>query len=97
MTLHVRSFARARRRRHIPTFGRICPNIFLQKMIRNDVLSDRKVLQKFIGIGKGLFTSFLVWFGPFKKQWLTGGKESWGGGGVAGGVEGKCKKYLQCH
>ena len=34
--------------------------LFLQKMIRNDVLSDRKVLQRFRGIGKWLFTSFLV-------------------------------------
>ena len=41
-------------------WSNLSQHFFLQKMIRNDVLSDRKVLQRFIDIGKGLFTSFLV-------------------------------------
>ena len=36
------------------------PTIFLQKMIRNDVSSDMKVLQRFGDIEKALFTSPLV-------------------------------------
>ena len=34
--------------RHIPTFGRLCSNTFLHTIVRNDVLSDRKVLQRSI-------------------------------------------------
>ena len=53
------------------------PKLFLQKMIRNDVLSDRKVLQRFIDVGKLMLTNPFVTLGPFKEWW---------GGGVLGKV-----------
>ena len=34
-------------------------NFFLQNMTRNDVLSDRKVLQRFIDMGKDFFKNLL--------------------------------------
>ena len=55
---------------------------FLQKIVRNDVLSDRKVLQRFRGIGKGLFTSPLVLLCHLKKWWEGAGGERRSGGGT---------------
>ena len=41
--LLVRNFARPRRRRHIPAFGRFCPKIIFCRKFRNVVFSDRNV------------------------------------------------------
>ena len=48
----------------------------MQKVVRNDVLSGRKVLKRFRDIGKCIFTIILVWFGPYNSVGRRG-EEEW--------------------